>query len=193
MQSLLFTAFAALLCLVPGTVRAAALTGQCGALDARSLQLVAGTVFNETLPPYGDVCFAAHKIVSPINDVTLPGFHPPPYLAVSLYRNGKDVFDFTYPNTPPELWPEAVDGIRAVAFPDLQGDGYKDVIILGHSFDAHGNDVPMPLVFLGSQAGFKLLEALSENLLFNDDESIAEIKDDIKTQFGLYPPLPQGD
>lgn len=173
-------------------VRAAALSGQCGALDARRLQLVAGAVFNETLPPYGDVCFAAHKIVSPINDVTLPGYHPPPYLAVSLYRNGKDVFDFTYPTTPPELWPEAVDGIRAVSFPALQGGEYKDVIILGHSLDARGNDMPRPLVFLGSRVGFKLLEALSENLLFNGDASIAEIKDDIKTQFGLYPPLPQG-
>lgn len=154
-------------------VQARALSGQCAHLGITPKDILSDSTFPVKLTPYGDVCFVAHKIPDPIPADIAGGFDPKitPYIALSLYRNGHDIYDFTWPNIPNDLWNTAVDRIVSVAFRKLKGEDFLDVIVIGHSWSARGDDLYHPLIFLGSRTGFQLDKNLSEKMFFTRAQS----------------------
>jgi hypothetical protein len=152
--------------LVGQGARAAGLGGACRSLPILPKNLVLGQVFPVNLPPYGSVCFAAHLIPDPFEYPPAQHVHGRwgPYIALSLYRHGRDVYDFTDPHTPPELWNTGIDKLVAVAFRRLPGSTTMDVIVLGRGHGAGTSVIYQPLVFMGSRTGFSLNYNLSLTL-----------------------------
>jgi hypothetical protein len=128
--------------------------------------VVPGQVFPMNLRPYGSVCFVAHLIADPLVWPPAKRFNGRwgPYIALSLDRHGRDVYDFTYPNTLAQLWNTGIDKLVSVAFRRLPGSRAMDVIVIGRGSGAGWAEIYQPPVFMGSRTGFSLNYNLSLTL-----------------------------
>ncbi|MGE4483458.1 hypothetical protein [Acidocella sp.] len=68
----------------------------------------------------------------------------------------------TWPDTPDYEWPPAIDGIISVVFRKLPGSKYTDVIVIGYISGARGVDIYHPMIYVGTDEGFRLDQNLSD-------------------------------
>ncbi|WP_234731877.1 hypothetical protein [Acidocella facilis] len=161
----------------PTSEKATPLAAQCSNLNINKNKLIPESIFPVHLEPYGSVCFVGHIIPDPLPGDAALGFDPAvtPYVALSLYQNGKDIYDFTWPNTPDYEWPPAIDGIISVAFRKLPGSKYTDVIVIGHSSGARGVDIYHPMIYVGTAKGFRFDQNLSDLMFQGDYATMPEL------------------
>lgn len=147
--------------------------GQCANIPVTPSRIIKKAVFQVNLKPYGDVCFVAHNTSA--NGVTETSSGQNYYIALSLYQNGKHLYDFTKPNTPSVDWPDALDDITSVAFRKLKGTPYTDVLVIGRGSAANGNDLYYNLVYTTTASGFVFEQKLVESDAIADIDNMSEL------------------
>ncbi len=118
-------------------------------------QTLEGQFFEVEMNPYGTVTFAAYApdvSVSPYADVTF-----------KLLKDGKEIFAFPLQGTGVREDQAVFDGMAAVAFPDLNGDGYTDVVTLANYRKESGSIPPMARIFIYHSGGYFLEETYLED------------------------------
>ncbi|WP_155992722.1 hypothetical protein [Acidocella facilis] len=138
-------------------------SGQCAHLDLDASKIIPNTIFPVTLKPYGDVCFVGHIINDPLGDEGIN--HQAldtAYIALSLYQNGKDIHDLTWPNTPDYAWNTLTAEVKSVAFRRLRGSKYTDIIVIGVSGGPSGQPIYQPLIYITSKTKITFDQTLSD-------------------------------
>lgn len=96
--------------------------------------------------PYGRVTFAVYApevSVSPYADVTF-----------KLLRDGQEIYSFPQKGTGVREDGAVFEGMAAVAFPDLNGDGYTDVVTIAHYGHESGPTPPQARIFTYNPGGY---------------------------------------
>lgn len=118
-------------------------------------QVLEGQSFEVEMNPYGAVTFAVYApdvSVSPYADVTF-----------KLLQNGQEIYSFPVKGTGVREDQSVFDGMGAVAFPDLNGDGYTDVVAIAHYQHESGPVPPQIRIFTYNQGGYFLEELYLED------------------------------
>ncbi len=127
--------------------------------------------FDVEMNPYGSVTFAAYA-----PDETLG-----PYADVSfkLLQNGEEIYSFPLQATGVRQDQAVFQEMAAVAFPDLNGDGYTDVITIAH-YQREGDPIPPQIrIFTYHSGGYFLEETyLEEAYTFaHEEKTVAGIEE----------------
>lgn len=113
-------------------------------------QIIEGQSYEVDMNPYGKVTFAAYEPdlqLSPYADVTF-----------KLLKDGEEIYSFPMRGTGVRENETVFDGLGLVAFPDLNGDGYTDVVVISHYEHASG-PIPSELrIFTYNPGGYFLDE-----------------------------------
>ena len=125
---------------------------QCGRPGVAAIDVVAGTRFNVSLPPFGDVCFLGRR------HLASPAEHETDLIGFELWRDGARVYSL--PTPPGYLWNELCKKIVAVGF--LRHGNQVDIVVLGSCMTAGRDDLSQPLVFSSQPDGFRFDDDLSE-------------------------------
>lgn len=138
--------------------------------DSTEGQILEGQSFAVDMNPYGQVTFAAYA----------PDLSLSPYADVSfkLLRDGEEIYSFPRKGTGVREDETVFDSMEAVAFPDLNGDGYTDVITIAHY--EHASD-PVPSqarIFTYNPGGYFLEENDLEDAYnrSHEEKTIADIE-----------------
>ncbi|HXS03899.1 MAG TPA: hypothetical protein VN731_05445 [Rhodanobacter sp.] len=134
----------------PAATRAA--LAPCDQPGTTGADVVAGTRFNVSLPPFGEVCFLARR------HLANPTEHESDLIGFELWRDG--VLVYTLPMPERFLWNEACSKILAVGF-SHRGE-QTDIIVLGSCMTAGPDELPQPLIFSSESGGFRFDGDLSE-------------------------------
>lgn len=113
-------------------------------------QILAGQSFEVEMNPYGRVTFAAYA----------PDLSQSPYADVTfkLLRDGAEIYSFPLNGTGVRQDESVFDEMGAVAFPDLNGDGYTDVVTIAHYKHAGGPIPSQARIFTYNPGGYFLEE-----------------------------------
>lgn len=113
--------------------------------------------------PYGMVTFAVYApdlSVSPYADATY-----------KLLQNGEEIYSFPLKGTGVREDESVFSGIAALAFPDLNGDGYTDVVTIAH-YEHAGEPVPSQArIFTYHAGGYFLEETYLEDAFNSSHET----------------------
>lgn len=133
-------------------------------------QILEGQSFEVDMNPYGQVTFAAYApdlSLSPYADVTF-----------KLLRAGEEIYSFPLKGTGVREDGTTFEGMGAVAFPDLNGDGYTDVVTIAH-YEHAGDPIPSQVrIFTYNPGGYfleenDLAEAYNRS---HEEKTIADIE-----------------
>jgi hypothetical protein len=143
----------------------------CGELKRDGMKLVAKQTFSLDFEPYQGACFAT------FND---PEYSDPPLDSeFFIYDNGKEVFEF----------PEQFNGVEsgcwvdAVGFEDLNGDGDKDIIVVGK---CSAKSAPYNENMVYVNRGDKFTTSQEANYELADFTKVKEISDFVKKNKQLF-------
>lgn len=131
--------------------------------------------FDVEMNPYGAVTFAVYApdiSASPYADVTF-----------KLLQNGQEIYSFPMKGTGVREDQSVFEEMAAVAFPDLNGDGYTDVVTIAHY--QHENDPvpPQVRIFTYNPGGYFLEELYLEDAYnFSHEEKTAADVEAFATQ-----------
>lgn len=148
---------------------AQATIAQCDRSGVVAADVVGGTRFNVSLPPFGDVCFLARR------PLASPAEHETDLIGFELWRDGALVYSLPMP--PGYLWNELCKKILAVGF-SHRGE-QTDIIVLGSCMTAGRDDLSQPLVFSSQPGGFRFDDDLSEATMGFD--TIKQVQRKIRT------------
>lgn len=133
-------------------------------------QVLAGQSFEVEMNPYGRVTFAAYA----------PDLSQSPYADVTfkLLRDGTEIYSFPIKGTGVRQDESMFDEMGAVAFPDLNGDGYTDVITIAHYKHASGPIPSQVRIFTYNPGGYFLEEQYLEEAYnrSHEDKSIEDVE-----------------
>ena len=123
----------------------------CDQPGTTGADVVAGTRFNVSLPPFGKVCFLARR------HLANPAEHETDLIGFELWRDGARVYSLPMP--PGYLWNELCDKILAVAF--SHRGNQADIIVLGSCMTAGSGELARPLIFSSQGDGFAVDSGLT--------------------------------
>lgn len=118
-------------------------------------QILDGQSFEVEMNPYGRVTFAVYAPdtgVSPYVDV---GF--------KLLRDGKEIYSFPLQGTGVRENQTIFEEMAAVAFPDLNGDGYTDVVTIANYRNESNPFLSQARIFVYNSGGYFLEESYLED------------------------------
>lgn len=140
-------------------------------------RVVYGQTFDVNLGGWGDVTFVTYKPKSEGEDAEY-----------KLFCGGQEVYTFEY-------WQEEnYVATKAVAFRDYNGDGYKDVIIIGQYGDMESQcyDVARVFIQMPEEQKFQidnlLCEALSKNYHADSVDSVMAYREEYLSHIPWYMP-----
>lgn len=133
-------------------------------------QVLDNQSFEVDMNPYGTVTFAAFApdiSVSPYTDVTF-----------KLLQNGQEIYSFPLQGTGVREDRSVFEEMGAVAFPDLNGDGYTDVVTIANYQQENGTVSPQVRIFTYNQGGYFLEELYLEDAynFSHEDKTIADVE-----------------
>lgn len=134
-------------------------------------QVLDGQSFEVDMNPYGTVTFAAYApdtSVSPYADVTF-----------KLLQNGQEIYSFPLKGTGVREDQSVFEGMAAVAFPDLNGDGYTDVVTIAN-YQHESGPVPSQVRIFTYNTGGYFLEELYLEDAYNfsrEEKTIADLEE----------------
>lgn len=141
-------------------------------LDSSSAegQILEGQEFEVDMNPYGQVTFAAYApdlSLSPYADATF-----------KLLQDGGEIYSFPLKGTGVREDEAVFRGMEAMAFPDLNGDGYTDVVTIAYYEHADGLLLSQARIFTYNQGGYFLEENYLEEAYnrSHEDKTIADIE-----------------
>ena len=131
--------------------------------------MIEGQSFEADFNPHGQVTFAAYEPdleVSPYADVTF-----------KLLRDGDVIYEFPANGTDVRQDERVFQNMAAVSFPDLNGDGYTDVVTIADYLWGENSHFSEARIFTGTESGYFLEEVYLEEAYneSHDEKTIAEI------------------
>ncbi len=134
-------------------------------------QALTGQSFDVEMNPYGMVTFAAYApdvTASPYADVTF-----------RLLQDGREIYSFPLQGTGVREDQAVFEGMAAVAFPDLNGDGYTDVVTIADYRDESSRIFSEVRIFIYHAGGYFLEEVYLEDAynISHEEKTIAGIEE----------------
>lgn len=138
-------------------------------------QVLENQSFDVEMNPYGVVTFAVYApdiSASPYADVTF-----------KLLQNGQEIYSFPMKGTGVREDQSVFEEMAAVSFPDLNGDGYTDVVTIAHYQHESGPVPPQVRIFTYNPGGYFLEELYLEDAYnFSHEEKTAADVEAFATQ-----------
>lgn len=133
-------------------------------------QALENQTFDVEMKPYGNVTFAAYAPqtdISPYADVTF-----------KLLQNGEEIYSFPLKGTGVREDQSVFEEMAAVAFPDLNRDGYTDVITIANYRHESGPVPPQVRIFTYHPDGYFLEENYLEDAynFSHEEKTVADIE-----------------